>query len=437
MWCQFHGSKTLRIGCTCALMRLNALFLFSLHQVNHSQRMSERPLTPWVVCEKNGKVLTAHCDCMAGIGESCSHVASLLWAVEAGARKRDSLTVTDKKAYWVLPSAVKAVPYAKVQNINFSKFNKKCEGKMQRNPVPAPSSSELDEYFKTISSFSSKPAILSLIHPYSDCYVPKALHSDLPPVKSDLYDPTLLDKSLETLLELSESKMDCFNVTVEQQKAVEEKTRDQANSRLWFRFRAGRVTASRFKAACCTNRDSPSKSLITSICYPELKKFSTAATRWGCQHEEVARDKYRKWLNTNHENVSVTNSGFWIHLTHGFLVASPDGLVSCQCCGTGICEIKCPFCHKDETIETSTNDRLFCIEVNSDGTKQLKRTCAYYYQVMAQLSCTGLSYCDFVVWTEKDLFLERILQNNEFVERNIEAAKKFVLRGLLPELTGK
>ncbi|XP_046840588.1 uncharacterized protein LOC124434733 [Xenia sp. Carnegie-2017] len=71
-------------------------------KVNHSQRMSEKPLTPCVVCEKNGKVLTAHCDCMAGIGESCSHVASLLWAVEAGARKRDSLTVTDKKAYWVL-----------------------------------------------------------------------------------------------------------------------------------------------------------------------------------------------------------------------------------------------------------------------------------------------------------------------------------------------
>ena len=31
--------------------------------------------------------------------ESCSHVASLLWAIEAGCKRRDSLTVTDKKAY--------------------------------------------------------------------------------------------------------------------------------------------------------------------------------------------------------------------------------------------------------------------------------------------------------------------------------------------------
>lgn len=83
--------------------------------------MSEKPLTPWVVCEKSGKVLSAHCDCMAGLGESCSHVASLLWAMEAGCKRRDSLTVTEKKAYWVLPSAVKSVPYARVKDIQFSK----------------------------------------------------------------------------------------------------------------------------------------------------------------------------------------------------------------------------------------------------------------------------------------------------------------------------
>lgn len=34
--------------------------------------------------EPSGKILCAHCDCMAGLGECCSHVASLLWAVEAG-----------------------------------------------------------------------------------------------------------------------------------------------------------------------------------------------------------------------------------------------------------------------------------------------------------------------------------------------------------------
>ena len=59
--------------------------------------MSERSLTPWIIAEANGKILSTHCNCVAGLGESCSHVASLLWAVESGVRIRDSMTVTQKK----------------------------------------------------------------------------------------------------------------------------------------------------------------------------------------------------------------------------------------------------------------------------------------------------------------------------------------------------
>ena len=76
----------------------------------HSQRMSEKPLTPWVVVERAGKILAALCDCVAGLGETCSHVASLLFAIESGVRIRDH-SVTQKKAYWVLPTGVKEVQF--------------------------------------------------------------------------------------------------------------------------------------------------------------------------------------------------------------------------------------------------------------------------------------------------------------------------------------
>ena len=52
-------------------------------------------------------MLAAHCNCVAGLGESCSHVASLLWAIEAGVRLRSSMMVTQKRTYWVMPSGVK------------------------------------------------------------------------------------------------------------------------------------------------------------------------------------------------------------------------------------------------------------------------------------------------------------------------------------------
>ena len=109
--------------------------------------MSEKPPTPWVVCKKSGKVLSAHCDCMAGLGESCSHVASLLWAIEAGCKRRDSLTVTEKRAYWVLPSAVKSVPYSRVKDIQFSKTPSNATSVIKESSVAAPSETELNEFF--------------------------------------------------------------------------------------------------------------------------------------------------------------------------------------------------------------------------------------------------------------------------------------------------
>ena len=74
-------------------------------QMYHSQRLNETPPTPWIICESGGKVFSAHCNCMAGLGESCSHAGAVLFAVEAATRIRDSKTVTQEKAYWLLPAA--------------------------------------------------------------------------------------------------------------------------------------------------------------------------------------------------------------------------------------------------------------------------------------------------------------------------------------------
>ena len=43
---------------------------------------------------------------------------SLLWAIETGVQVRDSMTVTQNKAYWVMPSGVKDVPYAPIKGID-------------------------------------------------------------------------------------------------------------------------------------------------------------------------------------------------------------------------------------------------------------------------------------------------------------------------------
>ena len=123
----------------------------------------------------------------------------------------------------------------------------------------------------------------------------------------------------------------------EQSNAVEEETRTEANSSLWFHVRTHQITASKLKAVCSTDLAMPSISLVLSICHPELSKFSTTATLWGCEHEKVACATYSS-IHT--QGVFCKRMWVFIHNIHPFMGASPDGLISCLCCGEGVCEIK-------------------------------------------------------------------------------------------------
>ena len=46
---------------------------------------------------------------------------------------------------------------------------------------------------------------------------------------------------------------------------------------------------------------------------------------------------------------TLKSSDFVISSDYPFLGASPDGLVSCDCCGEGLVEIKCPFRYRNMT----------------------------------------------------------------------------------------
>ena len=324
--------------------------------------LNKKPLTPWIIAESTGKVISAHCDCMAGLGESCSHVASLLWAIESGVRIRDSMTVTQKKAYWVIPNGIKDVPYSRVRDIEFTGKKKSwaaietgdfpSSSKSSRSPTPTvqraslspppmiktPDASRTKNFLASLASCSSKPAILSLVEPYSSRYIPKAADGSLPLCFTILYRAAYLNKNYSELLKIGKTVE--IEATRDEVKQAEVQTRSQAQSRLWQKMRAGRITASHFKAACHTNPSKPSTSLIMSICHPELSKFKNAATRYGCEHEVIAKEKYSTSRAICHHKFEVMSSGFFISTDYPFIGASPDGSVTCSCCGDGICEIK-------------------------------------------------------------------------------------------------
>ena len=88
-------------------------------------------------------------------------------------------------------------------------------------------------------------------------------------------------------------------------KHVKMKARAQSSSRLWFRMRAGRISASCFKSDCHTNLAQPSISLVMTICHPEMAKFSSLATSWSCEHEKLAMSKYSSLNMRGHHKLFV------------------------------------------------------------------------------------------------------------------------------------
>ena len=54
-----------------------------------------------------------------------------------------------------------------------------------------------------------------------------------------------------------------------------------------------------------------------------------------------------------------------------------------------------------------------------------------------QMVVCKVKYCDFTLWTEKDLAIERISFDEAFFDHNLSAAKQFYVYGILSEVIGK
>ena len=207
-------------------------------------------------------------------------------------------------------------------------------------------------------SEAGKPALLSLVPGYCEPYTSLYDQGILPKPLTDLYQEEYLDLTYPNLL----IQCECYKkitITPEEAKRIEEKTRDQASSKIWFHQRSGRITASKLKAAAHTDLAQPSQSLIMSICYPHNHQFQSQATAWGCTHEETARKAYVAQMVKEHPGFSVCKSGLVIHPLYPHMGASPDGLIKCRCCGPGVLKVKCPFSCKDKSFMEATAETFF------------------------------------------------------------------------------
>lgn len=148
--------------------------------------------------------------------------------------------------------------------------------------------------------------MLSVAPKYLKDFLPMALKDGYPTPLGELYEAENVGLTYNEVLDKCSKVFEDLLITDAQCKLVEQKTKGQASSRMWYTYRCGRITASKFGAVIKSSDNQPPESLVKAICYPESAKFTTAATRWGIQQETKAKEAYIETMSSKHLNFDVT-----------------------------------------------------------------------------------------------------------------------------------
>ncbi|KTG40571.1 hypothetical protein cypCar_00002776 [Cyprinus carpio] len=245
--------------------------------VNHSMRLSQKPLQPWVILTACGEVESAHCTCMAGVAEKCAHVAALLYKIDTAVRLRGNVTPTDVEAYWVMPSNITKVQGAPGHTIDFttSSARKKALdrsvcGDTSTAPkiwtrsggtcLPQKTLADLKPLTELMHAHRS--GLCSVMEEFCHLYADPIQPCVLPKSLLRLRDPRMDGCDLSVLLPHCEGLTHLVAVTATEAAALEKNTRQQHKSDIWHSTRAGRITASIIHAVVSTSITRPAKSTV-------------------------------------------------------------------------------------------------------------------------------------------------------------------------------
>lgn len=189
---------------------------------------------------------------------------------------------------------------------------------------------------------------------------------------------------------------------------LEIKTRAQAGNDTWYKERSHRLTASNF-GKVVSRKATPSEAFLKGLF--NKSNIRAASLDYGRQHEAQAKNSYLK----QNKSVHIHECGLVVNNEFPFLGASPDGLI-CENGVSGLLEIKCPYSARNMTVaEACEHIRDFPIK-QQDGTFTLRKEHPYYAQVQGQLLVCGAKFCEFVVFTQKDLYKQKIFPDIPFME---------------------
>lgn len=405
-------------------------------KVTPSQRIREKSHEPWVIIHKtNGYVVAAHCTCKAGLGEACSHVAALLFKINAASTLGlNTESKTSLKCIWnrFYRKQVDAVPVTEM-NLTKPAHGKNRQPK-RKTPEPVLPESEdefnEEEALQQLKQICPNACILTKTDSDTDS---ASDDEDLPPILTRFHEVEYTTLPEDEFRQKCENFLRDFTVSQNQTTNLELITRSQAESALWKRQREGRITAT-IAHDIKTRRDSTSsKALLLKVMkYNDTDLSKVEAISFGNKYEKVAKELYMQHMLYKHEDFKLRDCGLVIDKAFPLFAATPDGVRSCACHGDGLVEVKCCYKHKDLAVrDIPAQDSGFYLEKD---TLTLREGHRYYTQVQFQMYVLEKTYCDFVVYTNKGIHVQTVTYNASFVNNLIAKCTNFAVNELVPEI---
>ena len=373
-------------------------------QVKPKQR-SEDPInkTPfyngWIILDSSvPEIATAYCACKGGVDGGCRHTVAVLFEIAEYADV-NKVSCTSQPCVWKKKKKNADNP---LQTIN--ELVTALPGSSRASP---PTTDTYDPYPEFVPDVDSFYEGLKLLRPNS-CLLLNRYKKELPPpaeiVPANSV-PTLLQKlnialqdnpNIDDITEI----LPLITYSDDEIVQIEEITRQQADSDVWFEFRKGMITASKFyDVARRKPTTDPAKMLKLLM---EGNKFSVVPKplAWGRKKERVARKLFIKTHNAEHSKVTFKTLGLCVSKDHVFLGASPDGVCWCKECGYFLVEIKCPWSKRNSFPKFAALDH--CYE-DENKVLHLNQSSYWYYQIQGQLGIFGSNLCKLVVCTTKGI----------------------------------
>ncbi|XP_062603717.1 uncharacterized protein LOC134265512 [Saccostrea cucullata] len=338
--------------------------------------------------KKSGDPVNTHCECPAGKGPhgSCKHIAAVLLMIKEFTESRElrlGKSCTDTLMMFTKPKSSYDV---KAENLP---TKRKLAADFLSDPRPEKRRNcpGYNDYVQSIvTNYCSQSSNdISFRYMYGKANIQAAVKDH------DYCQLPFTEHWVDDSIKVTESDV----------VRIEESTRQQSASQIWFIERKWRLTASKFGEICKATSRRNTKKLCAALLSDV--QINSEALRHGKNYKAKALKVFNSKFNVN-----AKKCGFFVCLDKPFLGASPDAVVD----GSSIVEIKCPFNGRNDVVKPGKNFKF--LKYDDEGKIVLKTSSKYYDQIQGQLYVTKRSLCYFVVYTLSDLFVQKILFDDEY-----------------------